>query len=111
MKKISKVLTLVLAVSLFAFTGSNAQVGPPLSPPLLVRVPPAPPKGNIRPARPNKYLVWVAEDWAAVENKYIYHVGYWQMPPTSKSVYVPGYWKKTPNGYYRVPGYWKTPHV
>jgi len=103
MKKIGKFLILVLAVSLFAATSSKAQV--------YVPTPPAAVQKGPSGTRPNKYMVWVPEEWAPAGDKYIYRAGYWAFPPTPKSVYVPGHWEKTPKGYIRRPGYWNNPHI
>jgi hypothetical protein len=103
MKAIGKFLVLLFAVSLFAVTCSDAQV--------YLKTPPTSPANAKKPPQPNKFEVWVPEDWALVENKrYLYREGYWAFPPTAKSVYIPGRWEKMPQGYYRIPGYWKNPH-
>jgi len=108
MKTINKFLILLFAISLSAVTNSRAQL---FSSPLVVRAIPAAPKGMKKVDRPNKYAVWIPEEWGIAENRYIYRAGYWSYPPTPKSVYIPGYWHKASKGYYRVPGYWKNPHV
>jgi WXXGXW repeat (2 copies) len=103
MKTIGKFLILLFAVSLFAVTRSNAQV--------YLKAPLTSSANTKKPPQPNKYEVWVPEEWNLIENKrYLYHEGYWSFPPTPKSVYVPGHWEKTPQGYYRIQGYWKNPH-
>src|ERR1700744_2471928 len=105
MKKISKILFVLMAVSLFAVSESNAQV----SAGIYVGVRPGRPHGVVvaRPACPSRAHVWVAEEWTPVNGRYVYHAGYWAMPPRPHAVWIAGHWNRMRHrGYYWVPGHW-----
>ena len=100
MKKLSKILMLVMAVSLFTALKSNAQI--------VVRVRPARPREVVvvRPPAPSPRHVWVAEEWTNEGGHYVYHAGYWAMPPRPHAVWVAGHWGNRRRGYVWVPGHW-----
>ena len=100
MKKLSKVLMLFMAVSLFTAVKSNAQI--------IVRVRPARPRTVIvaRPPAPSPRHVWVAEEWTNRGGRYVYQAGYWSLPPRPHAVWIAGHWRNRPRGYVWVPGHW-----
>src|ERR1700761_1485242 len=96
MKKISRILFLAMAVSCFAISQSNAQVG------IYVHVRPPRPHGVVvvRPARPSRAHVWVAEEWTPAGGTYAYHAGYWAVPPHPGAEWIAGHWRHDgPRGY------------
>jgi len=105
MKKISKVLFLFFAVSLFAVADSQAQV----SAGIYIGVRPPRPRGVVivRPMRPSPHHVWVAEEWTPVNGTYVYHAGYWALPPRDGGVWIAGHWRHFHHrGYVWIPGHW-----
>ncbi len=103
MKKISKILFLAMAVSFFAVSQSNAQVG------IYVHVRPPRPHGVVvvRPARPSRAHVWVAEEWTPAGGSYAYHAGYWAVPPRPGAVWIAGHWHhERHRGDIWIPGHW-----
>jgi hypothetical protein len=101
MKKIIRVLMLLTAVTVFAVTNSNAQV--------VVRVRPERPGAVVvrRPFRPSPRHVWVAEEWTPAGGTYVYHGGYWAVPPRPGAIWVTGRWRHSHRGYVWVGGYWR----
>lgn len=102
MKKITNVLMLASALSLFAVTSSMAQS-------IVVRVRPARPATYVvaRPTRPSPRHVWVAEEWTPNGGTYVYHAGYWAEPPRPHAIWRAGKWRHSPRGYIWVPGHWR----
>ncbi|GAB2984505.1 hypothetical protein GCM10027049_22940 [Mucilaginibacter puniceus] len=97
MKKGSKFLILLFAVSLFVIADCKAQV--------YVSKIPVVPKYKL-PKKLSKHYVWVTDEWMAGKKKYIYVQGHWAYPPTETSTWVDGFWRKTAKGYIRVNGHW-----
>jgi hypothetical protein len=105
MKKMSRVLFLAMAVSIFTVWQSNAQVAAGV----YVHVRPSRPHDVVvvRPPRPSHDRVWVSEEWAPADTTYVYHKGYWAVPPRPTAVWVPGHWRYDANkGYIWIPGHW-----
>jgi hypothetical protein len=105
MKKISKILFLLMAVSMFAVSESNAQV----SAGIYVGVRPERPRGVVvaRPPRPSRAHVWVAEEWTPANGSYAYHPGRWVVPPRPGAVWIAGSWHhRHGRGYVWIPGHW-----
>ena len=103
MKKISRILMIVFALSAFAVSESSAQIG------IYVGVRPPRPHGVVivRPPRPSPRHVWVAEEWTPAGGNYAYHAGYWAVPPRPNAVWVAGYWRhERHRGYVWIPGHW-----
>src|ERR1700761_9545606 len=103
MKKISKVLFLLMTVSLFAVSNSNAQVG------IYVGVRPERPRGVVvvRPPRPTPHHVWVAEEWTPNGSAYAYHAGYRAVPPRPGAIWIAGHWRHEGHrGFVWIPGHW-----
>ena len=96
MKKSSKFLILLLAVSLFVIADSKAQI--------YVSKIPVTPK-YVKPKQPSKFHSWVTDEWWPVKNKYVYEKGHWSVRP-SQAVWKDGYWRKEAKGYVRVRGGW-----
>jgi hypothetical protein len=102
MKKLSKILFLSLAVSLFVAASSQAQVS------VYVGVRPVRPRGVVvvRPPRPTPNHVWVAEEWTPGGGSYAYHAGYWAVPPRPGAVWIAGHWRHGRRGYFWIGGHW-----
>ena len=101
MKKIIKVLMLLLVVSLFAVTNTRAQE-------IVVRARlhrPGP--ILVRPERPSRRHVWVAEEWAPNGGTYVYHEGYWVVPPHPGVIWIAGHWRHRHDGYIWIGGHWR----
>ena len=99
MKKITRILMLLLALSTFAVARSVAQeviVGARLS------NHPA----EVRTARPSPRHVWVGGEWAPNGGAYAWRAGYWALPPRPGGVWVAGHWRHRPGGWAWVPGHW-----
>jgi hypothetical protein len=100
MKKIIRILMLLSVVSLFAVTSSKAQI--------VVRVrPERPGPVVVRPYRPSPRHVWVSEEWVPGGGTYVYHAGYWVLPPRPGTIWIAGHWRRRPNGYVWVGGHWR----
>jgi hypothetical protein len=101
MKKITRVLMLLTVVAFFAVSDSNAQQ-------IVVRVRPNRPGPVVvrRPLRPSPRHVWVAEEWTPAGGTYVYHAGYWAIPPHPGAVWVAGSWSHGRKGYGWRPGRW-----
>ncbi|MDB5009034.1 MAG: hypothetical protein JWP45_3427 [Mucilaginibacter sp.] len=101
MKKMSRILMLAAGMSLFAIASSNAQE-------IIVRTRPFRPRTVVvaRPFRPSPHHVWVGEEWTPGGGNYVYHDGYWAVPPHPGAVWVAGHWRRRPGGYVWVPGRW-----
>ena len=97
MKKGSKFLILLLAISLFVIADSKAQI--------YVKKIPVAPKYK-QPKKLTENHVWVTDEWLPAGKKYHYMKGHWEIRPTDKAVWIDGYWRKEAKGYVRVPGHW-----
>jgi len=100
MKKITRLLILLSAVSLFAITNVRAQI--------VVRARLSAP-ARARPARPSARHVWVEGEWVGRGATYVHKDGYWAMPPRPGSYWIKGYWQHRRRGgvgYFWVPGHW-----
>jgi len=60
-----------------------------------------------RPVAPSAAHVWVEGDWIWETNRYVWHPGYWALPPKHGNVWVPGHWVHTRKGDYWVRGHWR----
>lgn len=96
MKKGSKFLILLLAVSLFVVADSKAQV--------YVKKIPVVPK-YVKPKQPSKFHAWVTDEWWPTKKGYFYEKGHWSVRP-NQAEWVDGYWRKDAKGYERVRGHW-----
>ena len=107
MKKISRILFVLMAVSCFAISESNAQI----SAGIYVHTRPPRPHGVVvvRPPRPSRAHVWIAEEWTPSGGSYAYHAGYWAVPPHPGAVWHPGHWVYRPQfgGWIWIAGYWR----
>jgi len=101
MKKIVKILMVLSIASMFSFQNSQAQV--------VVRVRPRRPGMEIirRPHRPSPRHVWVDEEWTPAGPRYVYHRGYWALPPRPGTIWIAGHWDRRGSGYVWVPGHWR----
>jgi len=92
---------LIMAVSLFTALKSNAQI--------VVRIRPARPREVVvvRPPAPSPRHVWVAEEWNNEGGHYVYHAGYWALPPHPRAIWVAGHWANRPRGYVLIAGHWE----
>ena len=100
MKKITKILTVLSVVCLFAVADASAQqivIRARLHAPGMVR----------RPFRPSPRHVWVAEEWTPAGGTYVYHAGYWSLPPRQGAIWIAGHWRDTRGGYVWIPGHWR----
>lgn len=102
MKKFSRIILLSAVLFVLAAESSNAQE-------IIVRERMHRPGAVAfrRPFRPSPRHVWVAEEWAPVRGTYVYHAGYWAIPPHRGGVWVAGYWRHRPGGFVWIPGYWR----
>jgi len=100
MRKLKKILVFFIVLSVFAVANSQAQV--------IVRERPERPGTGVvvKSPAPSSHHVWVAEEWTPRGGKYVYHAGYWALPPRNYSVWVAGRWRARSGGYYWKPGYW-----
>ena len=97
MKRGSKFLILLLAVSLFVIADCKAQI-------FVSKIPVAP--KYKQPKLPSKNHVWVSDDWLPGKKKYFYVQGHWRIRPTDNAVWKSGFWRKDAKGYVRVNGSW-----
>lgn len=100
MKKITRILMCLFAFSMFAVTASYAQeviVGA-----RLYNHPP-----EVRPMRPSHAHIWVAGEWVPSGGTYVWHPGYWALPPHPGGVWVRGHWRRRPGGWVWIHGYWR----
>ncbi|HEY8782861.1 MAG TPA: hypothetical protein VIM16_14650 [Mucilaginibacter sp.] len=100
MKKIIRILMLLSIVSLFAVTNTKAQE-------IVVGVRPVHPRLIRRTFRPSPRHVWVSEEWTPVGGTYVYHAGYWALPPRPGTIWVAGHWRHRHRGYIWVGGFWR----
>jgi len=101
MKKIIRILMLLSVVSLFAIDSSRAQE-------IVVRARLGRPGPvMVRPMRPSPRHVWVAEEWVPGGGTYVYHEGYWALPPHPGAIWVAGRWRHRHHGYVWVGGFWR----
>jgi hypothetical protein len=101
MKKISRILVLLSMTLLFAVANSSAQE-------IVVHVRPPRPRGVVvvRPPRPSRHHVWVAEEWSPNGGAYVYHGGYWVVPPHPGAIWIAGHWRHRRDGYIWISGHW-----
>lgn len=99
MKKITKILMLFFALSVFTISYSRAQE-------IVVsaRLSNHPPE--VRPARPSARHVWVSGEWMPSGATYAWKPGYWAVPERPGGVWVRGHWGRRPRGWVWVPGHW-----
>jgi len=99
MKKISRILILLSAISVFAVTNSDAQD-------VVVRVRPH----HVfvaRPHRPSRHHVWVAEEWRPEGGTYVHRPGYWVVPEHRGAIWIAGHWRHSHHGWIWIPGHWR----
>ena len=99
MKKITRVLMLCLALSVFAVSKNYAQQ-------IVVKTRLVAHSRTERPVRPSRRHVWVSAEWAPGGGTYIYHEGYWALPPHRGAIWVSGKWRHVRHGYVWVAGHW-----
>ena len=100
MRKITKLMVLAGALSLFAINESKAQE-------IVVRARMHAPVATVRPVRPSPRHVWIGEEWAPSGGTYVYKGGYWAEPPHRGARWIPGHWRHSPGGYVWRPGHWR----
>ncbi len=100
MKKITRILFLFGAVSLFAVSNSKAQE-------IVVRARLHRPVIAERPPAPSPRHVWIDEEWAPSGGTYVFKGGYWAEPPRRHARWVPGHWNHFPRGWVWRPGHWR----
>lgn len=102
MKKMIKIFMLLSVVLLFALENSRAQQ-------VVVRVPQRRPGVVVirRPHRPSPRHVWVDDEWTPAGTRYVYHRGYWALPPHPGTVWIAGHWDRRGRGYVWIPGHWR----
>jgi WXXGXW repeat (2 copies) len=62
---------------------------------------------DFRGNRPSPRHVWMPGEYRWRNGGYVYHSGYWIMPPRPGMHYVPGYWQPARNGgYVWISGFW-----
>lgn len=71
---------------------------------------PPPPRAEVIPLRPGGGHVWVPGYWYWTGSRYIWHAGYWSVPPAQGHVWVPSGWVHHHGRYRYVPGRWSTPN-
>lgn len=99
MKKLTRILLLSLAISLFSVSKNYAQQ-------IVVRTR-LYHRAEVRPVRPSRRHVWVAAEWVPAGGTYVYHTGYWAVPPRRGAIWVKGYWVHRRRGYIWVAGRWR----
>jgi len=100
MKKITKVLFLAGALSVFAVTQSHAQR-------VFINVRPAEPVRVAPPPAPSRNHIWVEGEWEERGGRYVYKPGYWVVPPHRHARWAPGHWRHFHGGWGWVPGHWR----
>ena len=100
MKKITKVLFLAGALSVFAVTQSHAQR-------VFINVRPAEPVRVAPPPAPSRNHIWVEGEWEERGGRYVYKPGYWVVPPHRHARWTPGHWRHFRGGWGWVPGHWR----
>jgi hypothetical protein len=98
MKKITRILMLFLAVSLFAASKNYAQI--------VVRARLSAHAHIVRPVRPSPRHVWVSEEWVPSGGTYIHRAGYWALPPHRGAIWIAGHWRRHHRGWIWISGYW-----
>lgn len=99
MKKITRILFLAGALSVFAVTNSNAQQ-------IVIKARLHGPVHEVRPVRPTREHVWVSGEYVPNGGTYVYKPGYWAVPPRPHQVWVTGRWHRYHHGYVWAPGHW-----
>lgn len=73
---------------------------------MYVRVPPPPPRIEVRGVRPGPAYVWVP-GYYRWDGAYVWVVGSWVRPPYGGAVWVPGRWVHTRRGWRFMRGHWR----
>jgi hypothetical protein len=100
MKKITRLLFLAGAVTLFAINTGKAQE-------IVLRARLHAPVVAVRPPAPSPRHVWIGEEWTPSGGTYAYKGGYWAEPPRPHARWIPGHWRQTPRGWVWRPGHWR----
>lgn len=61
----------------------------------------------VRPAPPGPAYVWIEEDWAYRNGRYVAVGGHWVAPPRRGMVWIPGRWMQSRRGWRWIPGHWR----
>jgi hypothetical protein len=99
MKKVTRILMLFLALSVFSAAKNYAQE-------IVVRSRMVGHGPAVRPMRPSRHHVWVAAEWSANGGTYVYKPGFWALPPRAGAYWIRGRWKHRRGGYAWIPGHW-----
>lgn len=102
-------LMLLVTAALSASAGcysSGAYVEPTY---VEVEAAPPPPRVERIPYQPGPGYVWVPGFWNWAGGRYVWHAGYWAVPPQTGHVWVPSGWVRHGRHYRYVPGRWSTP--
>ena len=88
---------LLSSVPAFGQISIGVTIGEPPPPPRVIRV---------RPTRPAPEYIWVDSYWYPEGGSYVWHAGYWTLPP-----YPGAYWVQPRYDSHRFfVGYWDGPH-
>lgn len=98
MKKIFNRIVVLLVLAMAVSFTASAQISVTIRPthPVIVRT-----------VAPSRAHVWVDEDWAWRDGKYVATGGYWAAPPYPAARWVPGHWARRRGGWYWIPGHWR----
>jgi hypothetical protein len=99
MKKIVKIFMLCLALSAIGLSKTFAQE-------IVVRTRMYHHEREFRPMRPSPRHIWVRGEWVAGGGTYVWHAGYWALPPREGGYWIRGHWAARPGGYVWIPGHW-----
>lgn len=60
-----------------------------------------------RGRQPSRHHVWIPGEYRWNRGGYVYHPGYWAIPPRMGMQYIPGYWQPARNGgFVWISGFW-----
>ena len=78
----------------------------PQEPPMMATVEPPPMREEVLVPAPSAQHVWIQGYWAW-NGRWVWHPGYWVIPPRPYAKWVPGHWRRHPGGWSWVPGNWR----
>jgi hypothetical protein len=71
-----------------------------------VRVPPPPPKAEVKPAPPWRDAVWINGHWKHKGGGWVWVPGHWAKAKPGRA-WVDGHWEKRGGGWVWVKGHWR----
>ena len=71
-----------------------------------VKVPPPPPRAEVKPAPPWRDAVWVKGHWKHHKGGWVWVAGRWEKPRAGRT-WVDGHWEKRGGRWVRVKGHWR----